>query len=87
MKRGSLGGNVLHKAPFPLSLVKRMIRLSSDPGDTVLDPFLGSGTTAEAALELDRAICGYEINDEFESIVSQRIQDLEGAHQQQLDGA
>lgn len=86
LKRGSLGGNILHKAPFPLSLVKRMIRISSDPGDTVLDPFLGSGTTAEAALELDRGICGYEINEEFKSIVSQRIEGLEGAHQQQLDG-
>lgn len=77
VKRGSLGGNVLHKAPFPKGLVKRMIKLSTDPGDTVLDPFLGSGTTAEVAINLGRDIYGYEINKEFKPIVKERIDALD----------
>lgn len=85
VKRGSLGGNVLHKAPFPKGLVKRMVRLATDPGDTVLDPFLGSGTTAEAALELDRSIYGYEINEEFEPIVNERIDDIDNYTQERLN--
>lgn len=76
VKRGSLGKNILHKAPFPLELVKRMMRLSTDVGDSVLDPFLGSGTTACAALELEREIYGYEINQEFRSIIEERIEEL-----------
>jgi len=76
VKRGSIGKNNLHKAPFPLLLVKRMIKLSTDSGDAVLDPFLGSGTTAFAALELERDIFGYEINPEFESIVRERLESL-----------
>ena len=74
VKRGSLGGNVLHKAPFPKGLVKRMIKLSTDSGDTVLDPFLGSGTTAQVAIELDRDIYGYEINEEFKPVINERIE-------------
>lgn len=77
VKRGSLGGNVLHKAPFPIKLVKRMIRLSTDPNDTVLDPFLGSGTTAQAALELGRRVIGYEVNPDFEAITEDRLSEVE----------
>lgn len=73
VKRGSLGENVLHKAPFPIDLVKRMIRLSTGVGDCVLDPFLGSGTTACASIELDRDPYGYEINEAFKSITENRI--------------
>lgn len=76
LKRGSLGRNILHKAPFPIDLVKRMIRISSEPGDWILDPFLGSGTTAEAALELDRKVCGYEINQDFKPIIEDRISNI-----------
>jgi len=76
VKRGSIGTNNLHKAPFPSALVKRMIRLSTEVGDTVLDPFLGSGTTASAALELEREIYGYEINPEFEPILKERLETI-----------
>lgn len=77
IKRGSLGGNILHKAPFPVDLAKRMIKISTDSGDQVLDPFLGSGTTAQAALELRRQICGYEINKQFKPVVEERVNNID----------
>ncbi|MDS0474585.1 site-specific DNA-methyltransferase [Natrinema sp. 1APR25-10V2] len=77
VKRGSLGQNVLHKAPFPTSLAKRIVEVSTEPGDTVLDPFFGSGTTAYAALSENRRCIGYEINQEFESVISSRLVDLQ----------
>ena len=51
-----------HPAPFPLELPLRLINLYSFKGDVVLDPFMGSGTTAEAALQANRHYVGYEIN-------------------------
>jgi len=54
-----------HPAPFPEELPKRLIKLYSFVGDVVLDPFLGSGTTAIAATKLNRKSIGYEINKEY----------------------
>lgn len=51
-----------HEARFPEELPGRLIRMFTFPGDTVLDPFLGSGTTVKAALNLGRRGVGYEIN-------------------------
>jgi site-specific DNA-methyltransferase (adenine-specific) len=50
-----------HPAPFPVELAYRLIRMFSFAGDTVLDPFLGSGTTTEAAIRAERSSIGYEI--------------------------
>jgi len=47
---------------FPDELPRRLIRMFSFVGDTILDPFLGSGTTVKVALELGRNAIGYEIN-------------------------
>ena len=52
-----------HPAPFPIELPKRLIRLYTFIGDTVMDPFLGSGTTLRACRELGRNGIGYEINE------------------------
>lgn len=52
--------------PFPEELVKRCIALWTYKGDTVVDPFLGSGTTAKVAKEMDRYSIGYEIREELE---------------------
>jgi site-specific DNA-methyltransferase (adenine-specific) len=79
VKRGSLGNNILHKAPFPVGLAKRMIRISTDPWDKVLDPFLGSGTTACAARALSRQWVGYEINRDFERVIRDRLDQVEPA--------
>ncbi len=62
-----------HIAMFPLELPRRLIRMFSFPGETVLDPFLGSGTTMRAAMELGRHGIGYEINRDFESAIHQRL--------------
>ena len=57
----SVRANDDHEAKFPLELPRRLIRLLSDPGDLVLDPFVGSGTTAVAAIELERRYLGFEV--------------------------
>lgn len=62
-----------HPAPFPKELPHRLIKLYSFYGDTVLDPFMGSGTTAEAALELGRNAIGYEINPEYQALIEKKI--------------
>ena len=62
-----------HIAMFPVELPRRLIRMFSFPGETVLDPFLGSGTTMRAAMELGRHGIGYEINRDFESAIHQRL--------------
>lgn len=62
-----------HPAPFPKELPHRLIKLYSFYGDTVLDPFMGTGTTAEAALELGRNAIGYELNDEFKPLIENKI--------------
>ena len=63
-----------HPAPFPVELPLRLIHLYSFVGDTVLDPFLGSGTTAVAAVQTDRHYVGYEINEEYVSTAMNRLQ-------------
>ncbi len=62
-----------HPAPFPLELPKRCIKLFSYVGDTVLDPFLGSGTTAIAAYKLRRKAIGVEIDEKYFELAIKRI--------------
>ena len=62
-----------HIAMFPEELPARLIKMFAFAGDTVLDPFLGSGTTALAARNLGRNSVGYEINPDFIPIVKDRL--------------
>lgn len=62
-----------HLAMFPEELPYRLIRMFSFPGETVLDPFMGSGTTASVARKLNRNSVGYEINTQFVSIIEERV--------------
>jgi len=62
-----------HLAMFPEELPKRLIRMFSFAGDTVLDPFLGSGTTCLAARNLGRNSIGYEINKEFLPVIQEKL--------------
>ncbi len=64
---------VEHQAMFPDELPRRLIKMFSFVGETVLDPFLGSGTTAKVALELGRNAIGYEINEEFLPIIKRKL--------------
>lgn len=71
----SFGGErqTLHEAMFPDELPRRLIRMFSFIGETVLDPFLGSGTTVKVALDLGRKAIGYEIQPAFEPIIRQKL--------------
>jgi site-specific DNA-methyltransferase (adenine-specific) len=62
-----------HLAMFPEELPVRLIKMFSFPNETVLDPFMGSGTTALAARKLNRNSVGYEINSEFIPIIKEKI--------------
>ena len=62
-----------HIAMFPEELPKRLIKMFSFEGETIFDPFLGSGTTSLAAKNLGRNSIGYEINREFESIIKEKL--------------
>lgn len=67
-------GNKQHSAVFPVALPEWFIRLFSKPGDTVLDPFLGSGTTAVAAHQLRRNVIGIEIKQDYIDIARERLE-------------
>jgi DNA modification methylase len=62
-----------HPAPFPLELATRLIRMFSFVGDTVLDPFLGTGTTALAAAQCGRNTIGVEIDPEYLGFAAKRL--------------
>lgn len=62
-----------HLAMFPEELPKRIIKMFSFVGETVLDPFLGSGTTSLAAKNLGRNSIGYELNKEFLPIILDKL--------------
>ncbi len=63
-----------HPAPYPLELAERLIRMFSFVGDTVLDPFMGTGTTTLAALNWGRNSIGFEIDENYFKQTSRRIQ-------------
>jgi site-specific DNA-methyltransferase (adenine-specific) len=62
-----------HLAAFPEEVPKRLIKMFSFVGDTVLDPFLGSGTTSLAAKNLERNSIGYEINPDFLPLIKEKL--------------
>lgn len=69
-------GNVNHSAAFPISLPSWFIKLFTRKGDVVLDPFMGSGTTAIASIQLGRSFIGMEVEEQFYREALQRIQKL-----------
>jgi len=62
-----------HTAAFPVEIPRRLTMMYSFIGDTVLDPFLGSGTTTKAAVELGRNSIGVEINPAFHSYIAEKL--------------
>jgi DNA modification methylase len=65
-----------HPAPFPVELPYRLIQLYTFQGEVVLDPFMGSGQTALAAMKTDRSYIGYEIDEEYVKLAERRIRDF-----------
>jgi tRNA G10 N-methylase Trm11 len=69
---------------MPESLLSRIIAVSSNPGDCVLDPFSGSGTTAAAAVQLDRNYVGVEISEKYVENANERLAQLKKQQQSNL---
>lgn len=68
-----------HIAMFPEELPKRLIKMFSFVGETVFDPFVGSGTTSLAAMKLDRNSIGYEINKDFLPVMQEKFSSVENS--------
>ncbi|MTA63052.1 MAG: hypothetical protein F2518_01790, partial [Actinobacteria bacterium] len=66
-----------HPAPFPVALPERLINLYSYKGDLILDPFMGSGTTAVAALQAERHFVGYDTDADYVLNAKERISQAE----------
>ncbi len=64
-----------HPAPYPVELPYRLIQLYTFSGEVVLDPFMGSGQSALAALKAGRHFVGYEINDAYLKLAQERIRE------------
>lgn len=62
-----------HPAPFPIELPKRLILIYTSPGDLVLDPFMGAGATAVAAVRTGRHFVGYDISEEYCALAQKRV--------------
>jgi DNA modification methylase len=62
-----------HPAPYPTELAERLVRMFSFVGDTVLDPFLGTGTTTVAAAKWGRNSAGFEVDDHYLKLAERRI--------------
>ncbi len=77
-KFGSIGKKyMVHPAVFPLEYIKRLIKIFSNEGDTVLDPFLGSGTSLIAAIQLERKFYGFELNNsEYKKIIYDQLNEF-----------
>lgn len=63
-----------HPCPIPIALMERIITLLTDEGDIVVDPFMGSGTTALACLNLNRRFIGIEMSKKYCKLAMDRIE-------------
>lgn len=73
-KAGSVGKNTIHPAIFPTELINRINIISTNKGDLVVDPFLGSGTSLIASLNNKRNFVGYEFNEGFKELMNSRFE-------------
>ena len=77
IKINSKGENIVgHSAPFPKEIPEMAIRYFSGVGDIVLDPFMGSGTTAISAIDMNRSFLGFEISKEYCDVINKRIEEV-----------
>ena len=71
----SVRSNSAHESQFPMELPRRVIKLLTEPGDLVLDCFVGSGTTALAAIELGRQFMGFDISPDSVRLAKRRTEE------------
>ena len=69
-------GKTLHPTQKPVSLCEYFIKTYSNKGDIILDPFIGSGTTAVAAINTERKYIGFEKEEEYFDIAQNRLEKL-----------
>lgn len=77
--------NKQHSAAFPVELPKWFIKLFTKPGDLVLDPFMGSGTTAIAAIELERHYVGIEQMEKYHKLSIERVMNFNQRNSHQIE--
>ncbi|GIU91683.1 MAG: methyltransferase [Acidimicrobiia bacterium] len=70
-----------HPAPFPVDLPRRLIELYTYRGDLVMDPFIGSGTTAVAAVRTGRHFVGFDTDRRYVELARKRVEDEQAAHE------
>lgn len=68
--------NINHPSVKPLKIIKKLIAVSSNKDDVILDPYLGSGTTAVACRQLDRHFIAFEINSDYVEIANKRLMNI-----------
>lgn len=72
-KAGSVGKKYIHPAIYPNDLVSRIVEISSNKCELIVDPFLGSGTSLIASVKSERNFVGYEFNEGFEGLMRSRF--------------
>lgn len=81
-----IGGRVVkHPCPFPRALARRVIKFLTQEGDTVLDPFCGSGITALEALETGRHFIGYDVSANYVALANRLIENARLERQMSFD--
>lgn len=77
-------GQVDHPAPYPEDLPHRFIRMMTNPGDWVMDPFNGAGATTKAAVDLKRNGLGFDVSEKYNGIANERAVRPSSVRQKQL---
>jgi DNA modification methylase len=72
--KAKYNGGIDHPAPFPIEIPKNAILLASREGDTIVDPFTGSGTTGVAAIQAGRKFIGFEIDRKHVNTATERME-------------
>lgn len=80
----TIDGGKVHPAQKPLELITKLIKDSTSEGDTVLDCFMGSGTTGIACVNLNRQFIGFELEEQFYEIAQKRIDEALAKKAQEL---
>lgn len=73
-------GNMWHAQAIPLDFTEKFIELFTDENDLILDPFMGSGTTAVACKELKRNYIGFEFKEKYCEMIQQRLENFDKLH-------